>query len=361
MGVTMEAPNKVYLTPSPAFLNLSPASRQTIKDAIKFSSEIGFEPIFIKNRRENIALLNPTFYGKLLQAKSANVILATYPYICRPTKDHLFRYIESRLLKKLLLRDKFSILYIIDLPIEQSIASGREENVDEKAYRIEKSIFESFDILLVFNENMKKIIQKKYDITNEKFIKFEILDYGADYTSSKEKRFSKPIKIVYSGGLDKTNSKWVKQLPYVEDIICEFSGSTGEWINDLQKKNIQYVGLIPKNKFFNFLSEHHFGLIYKEFKTINYYELTSTSKFSAYMVAGLPVLCPSKFSYISHLVGKYKVGLVFESFKDIPKLIDNLSEENYKNLINNCIKLGEKIKKGYFFKKAVRKAMEMLY
>jgi len=35
-----------------------------------------------------------------------------------------------------------------------------------------------------------------------------------------------------------------------------------------------------------------------------------------------------------------------------------LSEENYNNLRMNCIKLGEKIKTGYFFKKAMNEAMK---
>jgi len=55
------------------------------------------------------------------------------------------------------------------------------------------------------------------------------------------------------------------------------------------------------------------------------------------------------------------VGLTFDSFDDIPKLLHNLGEEDYERLRRNCIKLGEKIKKGYFFKKAIRKAMEVLY
>jgi len=50
---------------------------------------------------------------------------------------------------------------MIDLPIEQSIAAGKEENIDRKAYEIERRILESSDVLLVFNENMKKNCAKE--------------------------------------------------------------------------------------------------------------------------------------------------------------------------------------------------------
>ncbi len=351
--------NKVYLTPSPDSIGFSPASQQTIADTIKFSSEIGFKTVIL-GRRINVPFNPLVYYGRIFrQLKNAKILLATYPYICRPTKEYLLRNFESRLIK-MVTKGKFSILYIIDLPIEQQ-AGNPKPKTDKKAYEVEECILKSFDILLVFNENMKNNIQEKYDIDDEKFIKFEILDYGVDYVPQKEKNIGRTIKIIYSGSLKISQSKWIKRLPFSKDIIYEFSGVDGEWISKLQKENIVYRGFVPKNHFFDFLSKYDFGIMYKDFKEINYYEFTSTSKFSAYMISGLPVLCTSKFSYISHLVRKYKVGLVFESFNDIPKLIDGLDEEGYKNLRINCIKLGGKIKNGYFFKKVVNKAIKGVY
>jgi len=172
-----------------------------------------------------------------------------------------------------------------------------------------------------------------------------------------EKSISKPVRIVYSGDLGQPQSKWIQRLPYSESILYELSGPNGEWINKLAKKNTLYKGVIPNNQFFEFLSQCHFGIIYRDFKRINYYEFTSTSKLSAYMVAGLPVLCPSKFSYISYLLKKYKVGRSFESFDEIPIIVNSLTGSDYNKIRDNCINLGEKINNGYFFKKAVNTAL----
>ena len=347
--------NKVYFTPHPDSAGgYSVASRQTIRDTIKFSSEIGFETVIL-GRRENISI--PVFCRKIFKySKKADLILAIYPYICRPIKGHLLRSFKSRLIEKVNM-DNFSILYIIDLPIEQHLASASKKKMDKKSYETEKRIFTSFDALLVFNKNMKNTIQEKYDISNEKIIEFEILDYGKEY-DPKEKTLSKPVKIILSGLINPLQSSWIQNLPERDDIIFLFSGPNMGWINNFDIKNVIYKGLIPSEKFFDFLSEHHFGLIYKEFKGINYYEYTSTSKFSAYMISGLPVLCPSKFTYISHLVKKYGVGFPFDSFDEIPKIIDNLSELEYIKMRNNCINLGIKIKTGYFFKNAINKVLD---
>ena len=131
----------------------------------------------------------------------------------------------------------------------------------------------------------------------------------------------------------------------------------GKWIENLGMRNILYRGLIPKNQFFDFLSQCHFGIIYKDYKRINYYEFTSTSKLSAYVVAGLPVLVPSSFSYITSLVKKYGIGYSFDSFDEIPDIVSNITEVEYDKVRDNCIKLGNRIKNGYFFKKAVNEIL----
>jgi len=353
--LTQDKQIKIYFTPHPASLGFSPASRQTINDVINFSSEIGFKPVLL-GRRAKIPINPLIYYLKMIKYWAiADIILATYPYICRPTHDNPFRLLESKLIEKRN-KNKFSILYVIDLPIEQFLSGGK--NVDKKAYKIEERILKSFDVLLVFNGNMKKQIQANYGIDDKKFVEFEILDYGVDYKPMNEKSISKPVRIVYSGDLGQPQSKWIQRLPYSENILYELSGPNGEWIDKLGKKNTLYKGVIPNNQFFEFLSQCHFGIIYRDFKRINYYEFTSTSKLSAYMVAGLPILVPSSYLYLTSLVKKYGVGYSFDSFDEIPTIVNSLTESDYNKIRDNCTNLGEKIKNGYFFETAVKKALE---
>ena len=345
----------LYFTPSSSSLGFSFASKQTIEDVINFSSEIGFG-LVVLGKKVKIPINPINYYLKMIKYwKKADIVLATYPYICRPTKDNFLRIWESNLIEKLN-GNKFSILYIVDLPIEQSISSRKV--VDHKAYEIEERIFKSFYSLLVFNENMKKEIQNNYGIDDERFVEFEILDYGVDFVPPSIKQIKRPYKIIYAGALAKNRCSWIKDLPHSDNIVYEFFGKNGEWINGLNRKDIEYKGFLSPDKLSKYAStDCHFGIIVYDPAFIEYLKYVSTSKFSAYMVAGLPILYSSKYSYLSHLVNKYKVGLPISSFNEIPKIIDNLTEQEYNKIRNNCLKLGEKIRQGYFFKKAVSTAL----
>jgi hypothetical protein len=134
---------KVYFTPHPASVGISLASRQTINDVIHFSSKIGFKPILL-GRRARIPINPFIYYRNMLKYYAiSDIIMETYPYVCRPTHDNPFRLFESQFIEKLN-KNKLSILYIVDLPIEQSTSGGK--NVDKKAYKIEERILKSFDV-----------------------------------------------------------------------------------------------------------------------------------------------------------------------------------------------------------------------
>lgn len=215
----------IYVTFSPVSKGYSPATKQTILDIIKFSSEIGFKSVIL-GRGNNLAG-RLFYYVRMIKSwKESDIILVIYPHIGRPLRrGNILRNLEKKLIKRLN-RNKYSILYIEDLPIEQSFASG--SSIDKMAYKIEERIFKSFDVLLVYNENEKKQIQANYGIDDKKFVEFEIVDYGVDYQPMNKKSISKPIRIVYSGPLGQTQSKWIQRLPYYEDILYEFSGPNGK-------------------------------------------------------------------------------------------------------------------------------------
>jgi len=347
---------KIYIAPHPLSIGLSLASRKRIFDGIKFSSELGFKKVLL-GKRANIPI-NPIFYYLKMIGwwKKADIILTIYPNICIPIiKDNYFRAWDSKLIKRLN-KSKFSMLYVKDLPIEQRNAFGN--NKDKKAFESEKRILKSFDILLVFNKKMKDNIKTNYDIEDEKFIEFEILDYGIDFTPNFKKEINESFKIAFPGAISKNQSQWIKNLPDSKNIIFEFYGKNGQWISKLNQNNIKYKGVFSPDKLPKYISENsHFGLINYKSKVYKYLEYGSTSKFSAFMVAALPVLCPSKITYLSELIDKYQVGLTFDSLEEIPALINSLTNSKYEILRNNCIKLGEKIKDGFFFKNAVNNAL----
>ncbi|MCX7999784.1 MAG: hypothetical protein N3A69_12680, partial [Leptospiraceae bacterium] len=248
---------RLSLFPSPYSEGISLASRQTISCAIKISSEISFNPVILGRRNVVSEILS--YYFKMIKWwLKANVILTIYPYICiNLRRKYFLRKLESMLISWLN-KTKYSILYVVDLPIEQAAVEIQQNDAYKKACEIEARIFKSFDVLLVFNENMKKKIQEKYGLDDGKFVLFEMLDYEADYVYSGRKKIQKPIKIAFlASSLSRNRFSWIKELPFSEGIIYSFFGNDGEWLKELGRNDIEYKGTIPPKEISRVLSQQY--------------------------------------------------------------------------------------------------------
>jgi hypothetical protein len=293
-----------------------------------------------------------------------------YPYFCEPLTAPTPRGLILNTFKRFLMssmqqmnKEGRSILYIIDLPAEQAQAFDRQAVIHKTAYALEEKILRSFDILCVFNQNMRKALTDRYDLCADKFVEFEILDYGVDFSPKGPKRFIKGDKwrIAYAGNLDRRHVGDLNELPQAESLRYIFLGKDRNWILDADRPDIECRGLLTHAELAHYLFRNaHFGLIAVGDMGRRYYDFTCTSKFGAYMSAGLPALVSSKYTYVASLVMKYRVGLVFENLSQLPSLLDRLSESVYMKLSAHCVLLGEKMRCGHFFKRAVNTAISKL-
>jgi len=98
----------------------------------------------------------------------------------------------------------------------------------------------------------------------------------------------------------------------------------------------------------------HFGLVLKW----NWYnEFVAPSKLSSYVHAGLPVLVPEEFRCLCSAVKRFGVGLCFKDCKDLSEKLRDLRPEEYERLRRNAARLGFLLRRGYFFKKALFRAL----
>jgi hypothetical protein len=182
----------------------------------------------------------------------------------------------------------------------------------------------------------------------------------------KEKELPKKRVVTSIGTLadKKTLGALVDGIPKQEDIKWEFYGQEGDWISGLGRTDIVYEGFsFDQAELAQHLAERsHFGLIWREPNPLldMYHNLTSTSKFGAYVSAGVPVLVPARFAYISALAHEHEVGIVFDSPSDIPRIVAGTTPKEYAHIRNKCLELGAKLSSGYFFKNAVEEAMRRL-
>ena len=84
-----------------------------------------------------------------------------------------------------------------------------------------------------------------------------------------------------------------------------------------------------------------------------YLRYNNSHKASLYLASGFPLVV-WKQSALSHFVLEKGCGIAVESLHDLKEAIDNLSDADYQDLVNNAKRVGQEIRDGYYLKTALR-------
>jgi hypothetical protein len=328
-----------------------------------FAEEIGFRPVMFDG-----FLKRPSYYVKLIASwKIAKALLALYPMYCRGcfATTNPFRDLDMRLLDFL---DQWnqkqrSILFVDDLPIQQTLALDKRGRIDRKSYEIEEKIFRLFDVLCVYNGTAKRTISERYGIPTDKFVEIGLRDYGVRPRQHRPNR-SLPLRwnLVCVGNGERVYSgEWAKELPRSDIISYKFIGANWDWISEIGRADLTHELPMSPQVLSDYVSKYaHFGIVAYSRKINDYSKYICPSKVATYLSTGLPILAISECEYVAFLVRKYEIGISLDSFGELPDVIRNLTESDYENMRKNCAQLAEKITRGYFFKRAVVEALGKL-
>lgn len=216
------------------------------------------------------------------------------------------------------------------------------------------------DVFIVHNSVMKKFFIKK-GIPEGKIIVLKIFDY-LHYNTIEKPAFSKSVSI--AGNLDPSKCKYISMLHELENISFNLYGvNYDESMN--KYKNISYKGSYPVDEIPAKLNEG-FGLIWDgdsidscSGATGHYLKYNNPHKLSLYLSSGLPVIIWSKAAEAS-FVKENNLGICVDSLYDLDSIIENVSEDEYFNFVNNVKKMSEKLTSGYFTKSALEKAEKII-
>ena len=184
---------------------------------------------------------------------------------------------------------------------------------------------------------------------------FEVLDYGVDISREVGvgRGLGRRFYVIYAANFIN---------PVVRSLFSEFVKSCRA---DLVKffvvgrgaESLGGCGRLPEvdSAFLPVVYRYfHFGLV---LKWSWYYEFVSTSKFASYVHAGLPVLVPEEFRYMCSFVKRFGVGSCFKDCIGLAERLRDLRPEEYESLRRNAARLGFLLRRGYFFKKALFRAL----
>ncbi len=328
------------------------AGSKAIEDVCDFSSEIGYTPLYVRQRTEDRNKLNLIqnqigfvfdWFKAFLMVEKNSVILLQNPF----KRKHLLRFTFLRLMKKIKKCKIISVIHDVEILRETYF---RDFSKTEFEFMLENS-----DYFIVHNDIMKEYFVSTLNINPERLVSLEIFDYG--FNSQKPTADFESADIVVAGNLEKKKSVYVYKLKDLKDgLKINLYGPNYE--DDNENSNVKYIGSFPPNEVPNVLNGK-FGLIWDgdsldccAGQTGNYLRYNNPHKTSLYITAGIPIVI-WKEAAMARFVERENVGITVASLSEIKKTIDSLSDKEYEIMKNNAVEISKKLTNGYYLKTAL--------
>ena len=216
----------------------------------------------------------------------------------------------------------------------------------------ESGLLGAADGIIAHNPIMKSVLINK-GVAEDKIVSLGIFDYLIPNFQEKI-GLTKDQPIIVAGNLAQEKAGYLYELP-----ASPAYNLYGVGFDEARKlSNETYFGSFLPDELPSAL-EGSFGLVWDgdSSKTCSgvfgeYLRYNNSHKASLYLASGFPVIV-WKESALSHFVLKNKCGITVDSLFDIKEKINNISEEEYQELVENAQKVGNNIKSGYYLKTAL--------
>lgn len=217
----------------------------------------------------------------------------------------------------------------------------------------ESDTFHSVTGIIAHNPIMKSVLVDK-GVAEDKIVSLGIFDYLIPNFQEKN-GLSKNQPIIVAGNLEQEKAGYLYSLP--EEPAYNLYGVGFDESRALA--NETYFGSFLPDELPAAL-EGGFGLVWDgdSVETCSgvfgeYLRYNNSHKASLYLASGFPLVV-WKQSALSHFVLEKGCGIAVESLHDLKEAIDNLSDADYQDLVNNAKRVGQDIRDGYYLKTALK-------
>lgn len=310
-------------------------------DAEAIMVDVGYKEYYLSESRKNSVLYKD------------DIIILQFPLLWKSLK----RQIRMRFLKK---KNFKAYLLIHDI---ESLRNKKIKTFSDFKHSIihflqNKTVLERVDGIIAHNDKMKSELVKM-GISSEKIVTLEIFDYLIpDFN---EIKIYDKDKILLAGNFDIRKTKYARNLP--EKPEFEIYGINFE--HDNLPNNVHYKGTFSPEELPNHL-QGGFGLVWDGDSSDTcsgmygeYLKVNNPHKASLYLASNFPIIVWRQ-SALADFVKKYNCGIIIDSLYEIAGVLESMNEEKYQQLIDNCKKIGEKIRRGYYLKTALEKCERKL-
>lgn len=310
-------------------------------DAEKIMLDNGYQEYYLSDGQKNNDL------------NKGDVIILQFPLLWKSLKKQIrMKFLKRKNFKAYLL------IHDIESLRNKKIKTFSDFKHSIIYYLQNKTVLERVDGIIAHNDKMKSELVKM-GISSEKIVTLEIFDYLIpDFNTNKT--YVKD-KILLAGNFDIRKTKYARILPEKPDF--EIYGINFEFDN--LPNNVRYKGSFSPEELPNHL-KGGFGLVWDgdssdtcSGKYGEYLKINNPHKASLYLASGFPIIV-WKQSALADFVKRNDCGIIIDSLFEIAGALGNMDEENYRQLIENSRKIGEKIRRGHYLKTALEECERKL-
>ena len=273
--------------------------------------------------------------------KSGDQLLIQFPMLHHSFfTTHLVKKIQRKGVKVYLIIHDLEILRNVNLasmPLKQKIRVRLQES----------SLLGAADGIVAHNSIMKSFLVEQ-GLSEKKIVSLDIFDYLIPSFQEKEK-LSKEQPIIVAGNLAQEKAGYLYELPAEPSYNLYGVG----FDESRALANETYFGSFLPDELPAAL-EGGFGLVWDgdSAETCSgvfgeYLRYNNSHKASLYLASGFPLVV-WKQSALSHFVLENGCGIAVESLHDLKTTIENLSESDYRSLVENAKHIGKKIREGFY-------------
>ncbi|QBJ03503.1 glycosyltransferase [Lactobacillus phage 521B] len=263
--------------------------------------------------------------------KEGDLVIQQVPSYCSNEFDtYLSRYIIEK--------GAYSVALVHDV----DTLRGFYPNFDS-----ERIVFNSYDLLVVASDKLKKYLI-------DSGITTKIIIRGPwDYLQNLPYRNHKIINnIYYAGNLSKRKAGFLETFNKNTGLVVTVCGKINNSKDYIDKSSVDYLGPVNPN---TISFSDGWGLIWdnEEDNSDNFYhnyqEYNWPAKLSVYLRSGIPVILSKKAQAYGYIKDNH-LGVGIDDIKDIPNVLEKLSEEEKNKISNSCFLVSKKIGSGYYTK-----------
>jgi len=313
------------------------------------TKQLGFQRIWFKqleSRKDRLRFGHSKIKDILAKVQSGDTLVIQYPTYNGHT-------LETVLLKRLRAKGVKLIAFVHDIDVMRY-----QKKVFYKTIAWECRLLNQFGVIISPNSRMTKLL-KGHGLTRP-VVDLQVYDYlqsQAFPTRSSDFR-----AISFAGNL--TKSTFLCKLKVPADYLLHLYGN--EPSDDILKnKQIKYHGSFSPEELINVMPTG-FGLVWDgpDQQQLSgtmgkYLGFNNPHKVSLYLSAGLPILI-SDSTAISDFVIANKAGIVVNNLDELGVVLAQVTAPEFLTLQKNAQKIGEKLREGYYSRRAIQEALSML-